>query len=473
MSTQVERRIERITNSLRPQSDCRRQNGDKAALADRMAYYQIPGVSIAVANNYRNEWARGFGVREWGKPGHVTDHCLFQAGSISEAITALAVLRLVQEGRLDLDQDVNQHLTSWQIPANGEWQPRVTLRQLLSHCAGLTAPCFPGYLSTEMRPNTVQILNGECPATTPPIQVDMIPGIQFRYSAGGSVVVQQLLMDVLDKPFPTLMQELVLVPLAMNESTFEQPPPIAWAKCTATAHSQKYQAVAGKWHIYPEMAAAGLWTTPSDLIRAGLELQLALQGESNRFLSPELTAEMLSPQAEADTGLGFFLAGEGEATRFEREGANMGFMAQMVLYKHQGKGAVVMINANRGHLLISEIMRGIAREYQWPDNLPPKKETIDLSPELLATYSGEYTVKDPALLSAVRFTIALEKGKLALRVGRQPPIPLTPQSDIAFFTPVLGTTVTFHESKTGEITGFTLCQEGKETHTQKKSEDSR
>jgi CubicO group peptidase (beta-lactamase class C family) len=162
----VEARVQRVLGGLLPETAVRNRYGPPASLTDRMAYYNTPGVSIAVVNDGRIEWARGIGVRERGRPGPVTERTLFQAGSISKPIFALAVMRLVQEGRLDLDEDVNRYLTSWKVPANDAWQPQVTLRQLLGHSAGLTVHGFPGNGFEETLPSLVQVLNGEPPANT-------------------------------------------------------------------------------------------------------------------------------------------------------------------------------------------------------------------------------------------------------------------------------------------------------------------
>ena len=163
-------RIGRVMRGLLPETAVRRQFGEPAVLAERMVHHQTPGVSVAVIHNGRLEWARGFGVKEWGAPDPVTEETLFQAGSISKPVFALAVMRLVQTGKLDLDADVNDYLTTWRIPANGDGQSRVTLRQLLGHTAGLTVEGFPGYLASTQLPSMVQILDGKPPANSPPIR---------------------------------------------------------------------------------------------------------------------------------------------------------------------------------------------------------------------------------------------------------------------------------------------------------------
>jgi CubicO group peptidase (beta-lactamase class C family) len=224
MSADIGQRVERVINGLLPETALQNQYTAPATLVERMAHYRTPGVSMAVVNNGEIEWARGFGLRQWGSPEPVTEETLFQAGSISKPIFALAMMRLVEDGRLDLDEDVNAYLTAWKIPATGSWQPKVTLRQLLSHSAGLTVHGFPGYLRHEEQPTVIQILNGERPANTAPVRVNIIPGTQFRYSGGGTTVAQQLLVDVLGKPFPDLRPSFSSPSLIVRSPSRRQKP---------------------------------------------------------------------------------------------------------------------------------------------------------------------------------------------------------------------------------------------------------
>ena len=254
-----------------------------ATLADRLAYFHTPGVSIAVIHGGKIAWARGFGVRDVERGLPVTEETVFQAGSISKPVFAIAVMRLVAAGKLSLDEDVNRYLTSWKVPPQGAFAPRVTLRQLLSHTAGLSVHGFLGYLRTEPLPTVPQILDGAPPANSPAVRVNLVPGVRFRYSGGGTTVAQLGVTDVFGKPFPELMDELDLRPLAMAHSTYAKPLPESWHARAATAYPWKAQAVPGRWHVYPEMAAAGLWTTASDLARMGLEVGRAAQGSRPFF----------------------------------------------------------------------------------------------------------------------------------------------------------------------------------------------
>src|ERR1700751_630308 len=227
-----EPRIERVVSGLRPPIAVKGQPPVRWKLAEQMAESHVPGISIAVMENSQIAWARGYGVKEAGTTDPVTTSTLFEAQSISKAVTATAALVLVNSGRLSLDESPNTYLKSWKLPYN-EYQAheKVTLRRILSHSSGLNVGGFRGYRAGEPLPSLLQILNGEKPANNPPIRVDFVPGSNSRYSGGGAEVMQQLLMDVMRQPFPELMKQLVLSPAGMTLSTYQQPLPEArWAE---------------------------------------------------------------------------------------------------------------------------------------------------------------------------------------------------------------------------------------------------
>ena len=221
----ADQRMSRVLSDLRPETAVPARESPAQTLAQRMQYYATPGASIGVIDDGALAWASGLGVRMMGMADAVTATTPFQAGSISKPVFALAVMRLVEQGTLDLDADVNGYLTSWRVPANGGWQPRITLRQLLSHTAGTTVHGFRGYPASGPWPTPLEVLQGVPPANTPEVIVDLMPGLAFRYSGGGTTIAQQVVVDVLGRPFPDLMRELILDPLGMADSTFEQPLP--------------------------------------------------------------------------------------------------------------------------------------------------------------------------------------------------------------------------------------------------------
>lgn len=420
-------RIQQVENGLRPPVIVKGRPVTMN-LADRMKHYNTPGVSLAVINDNKIEWARGYGALEAGGDRAVTTETLFQAASISKPVTAMAALRLVQQGKLALDEDVNRKLISWKIPENEFTKDqKITLRRLLSHSAGLTVHGFAGYAAEEAAPTTIEILDGIKPANSAPVQVNVTPGTQSRYSGGGYVVLQLLLTEVTGKSFPEVMKELVFSKIDMRHSTYQQPLPKEWAPAAATAHRISGEPVKGKWHTYPEMAAAGLWTTASDLARFAIELQLSKAGKSNQVLSASMTHQMLTPQI-ADVGLGLFISGKARATSFSHGGSNQGFRCQLFAYTESGQGAVVMTNAGQGDLLAQEILRSIAKEYGWPDYQVAEHVLAKVNPAIYEAYAGVYEVR-PGYTIAV----TVEPGKLFIQATGRPRFEILPETETKFF----------------------------------------
>jgi CubicO group peptidase (beta-lactamase class C family) len=272
-----EERIARIEKGLAP-IDLGKGQTKQLDLSELMKLMNDPAVSVAVIQDYKIAWAKAYGSTELRGHAPITTRTLFQAGSISKPVAAAGMLALVQAGKLSLDEDVNLKLKTWKVPENElTKEQKVTLRRLASHSAGLTVHGFPGYDIDDKLPTLVEIFNGQKPANTAPIRVDVVPGTLERYSGGGITIEQQLMMDVTGKPFPALMKELVLNKIAMSDSSYEQPLPSAWQARTPTGTRGDGQPIHGKWHIYPEMAAAGLWTTPTDLAKFAIEIALARQ----------------------------------------------------------------------------------------------------------------------------------------------------------------------------------------------------
>jgi CubicO group peptidase (beta-lactamase class C family)/predicted transcriptional regulator YdeE len=334
------------------------------SLSELMKLYNIPGLSVAIIENYKVVDAKGYGVIEAGSSTPVTTHTLYQAGSISKPVAATGALSLVEKDKLSLDEDVNVKLKTWKVPENDFTKTeKVTLRRIMSHTAGLTVHGFPGYDADDPRPTLVEVLDGEKPANTAAIRVDTTPGTLWRYSGGGVTIEQLLMMDVTGKQFPALMRELVLDKIGMNDSSYEQPLPATRAAMTAGGTAPDGTKIHGKWHIYPEMAAAGLWTTPTDLAKFAIEIALSKQGKSNRILSQKMTREMLTPVMN-DVGLGFFLDKDNPG-QFGHGGDDDGFEALLTMNAETGNGIAVMANSNNGIALANHIIEGVVKQYGW------------------------------------------------------------------------------------------------------------
>jgi CubicO group peptidase (beta-lactamase class C family) len=354
-------------------STSEQQRNEEMATAIRAAMekLQVPGASVAVADKDKIVWAAGFGDTTAGSDKKVTPETLFQAASISKPIVALATLRLVERGELDLDAKVNDQLKSWKIPDNGVTEKTpIKLRHLLSHSSGLSVHGFGGYSKTAQRPTLVEVLDGKKPANSGAVRPFLRPGDRFQYSGGGYCVLQQLLIDTSGKPFPEFMQETVLKPAGMTHSTYEQPLPDALTSQAAVGHRAKLQPIAGDCHVYPEMAAAGLWTTPSDLVLAAIDVAKSFNGQGGHLLSQKMAQAMLTRENKA-FGLGFTVTGEGNYLEFGHGGSNEGFRCHLLFFPATGQGMAIMTNSDTGGPLCAEIEKIGYQIYAWP--VAPKK----------------------------------------------------------------------------------------------------
>jgi CubicO group peptidase (beta-lactamase class C family) len=344
-----------------------RQGFDGFTLQQMMEKMRVPGVSVAVIKDFEIHWAKGYGAADVTTGAPVTPETVFQAASISKPTAAMGVMRLVQDGKMSLDADINTFLKSWKLPASEHTRDRpVTLRSLLSHTSGLGDGFgFPGYHPKEPLPSIVQILNGEKPSNTGKVLMDRPPFTAYKYSGGGVTLVQLAVTDTTGRAFPELMKSLVLDSIGMRDSAFEQPLSAERDGTAARAHNGRGGAMDAKWHVYPELQAAGLWTTPSDLARLAIELQKALQGRSNLVLSATSAREMITPVGMGDFAVGFGLRKIGEGWYFAHGGSNWGFQCDLMAHVRKGYGVAIMTNADSGGVVINEIRNRVAAAYNW------------------------------------------------------------------------------------------------------------
>ena len=458
----VEERIARIEHGLFPPVLVKGEPPPSMNLVDRMSFYKVPGVSIAVIDQGRIAWARGYGFADTAAKRPVTPETRFQAASISKPVAAAAALHFVEEGKLELDRNVNDYLNSWKVPENEfTREQKVTLRRILSHSAGLTVHGFPGYEAGKPLPTLVQVLNGEKPANTEPIRLDIVPGTKWRYAGGGYVVMQQMLIDVLGEPFPEMMQQTVLSKFDMKDSAYSQPLRNDWKPFAATGYRPDGKPVEGDYHTYPELAAAGLWTTPSDLARFAIGIENVLAGKSHDVISKSMAEQMLTRQIEND-GLGVFLDGQGSTLRFSHGGGNEGFRCQLVAYAETGQGAAIMTNSDSGGELISEIMFAIAHEYGWQDYAPKERSQVKVDPAILRSYIGNYQLAPHFFLK-----VTMEGDQLVTQATGQPKFLILPESDHDFFAKEFDAQLTFVPDSQGRAIEVIVHQGGQDHHAKR------
>lgn len=435
-------KIARIENGLQPTLQIKGDSIPNYTIEERLRELGIPGVSIAIVYQGKVEWAKGYGMADSAANRPVTPETMFLAGSISKPVAATRAHQLAEAGVISLDTNVNQYLSSWQLPDNEfTVSEKVTTRRILNHTAGLTVWGFPGYDKGDTIPSVTEVLDGK--GNTDSVRVYKEPGESWMYSGGGYTIMQLLISDLEQKPFTTILQEEVLDPLGMTRSTFANPLPEQYHGIAATGYRFDGTEVEGKWPIYPEMAAAGLWTSPSQLILWAREMQQIYQTQQDGLLKSETVREMLTPGLN-DHGLGPVSSDH----TFGHGGADEGFRARLVAWKEQPVAVVIMVNSDNGSI-IQEIMLSIAAEYKLPGVEPMVREVSKQTAEQLQRFVGSYQIADRGVIN-----IAVQDEGLEVTADFvEEPITLLPSSDSTFFDKADGEIINFTFEE-GIVTGL-------------------
>ena len=393
-------------------------------ILDRMAFHHIPGASVALIRGGKVEWVGAYGVRQTGGP-PVTEATLFEVGSISKAVTAVGILRLAQEGKIDLDRDVNSYLKRWKVPLN-QWtsQRAVTVRMLLNHTAGFGESLGQVYKPATM-PTLLQQLNGQDPATNPPVQVKMLPGSKFEYSNDGYLVLELLVEDITGEPFAEAMRALVLDPLAMTHSTFDAPLGGRHAQDAASAFGQKQKigTPPGQF-VIPNLAAGGLWSNAADLTKIAIEIQSAYAGKHSKILNQKSAQMMLTPgegfpfdvqgamyRGNEHWGLGIELAGKPATPFFDHGGAAI-YDSYMFMYL-TGDGIVVTTNDAFGFSLTYELLQSAGAVYGWPDFAVEQHPAYPMTNSEMNRLVGDYGIGIHVLRTADGLVFRFDQEELS------------------------------------------------------------
>lgn len=443
-SDSVQEKIKQVENNI---SGWVQIEGVKSVwtLPERMKYYHVNGLSIAVIHNYKLEWAKGYGWADSAMQIPVTTQTLFQAASISKSLNAVGVLKLAQEKKINIHTDINSYLKSWQLPASKfTADKKVTVYNLLNHTAGLNVHGFLGYEKGDSIPSIAQILNGEKPANSEAVRSYAVPGTKVEYSGGGVLISQLIVMDITREPYAKYQWDEVLKPLGMTHSFYTQPPPKNKTALLATGYDTNGKAIKGKYHIYPELAPAGLWTNPIDLSKFIIETQLSYEGKSNKVLSQTMTKEILTPFKGSDAGLGVFIDSIGNRAYFQHGGSNEGFKSQYFASLTGGDGVVVMVNSDQDAIL-RDVINSVAQAYNWKDFYKPqKRKAINVPDDTLQRYVGNYS------FNQINISVFKKGNNLFLsRIGGAP-MQLFFTSDTDFFVmEIQASRVKFEKNKAG------------------------
>lgn len=437
------------------------------SIQERMAYYNVPGVAVAILKDGKVAFSTGYGVRAAGSQVSVNANTLFSVGSISKIVTAATTLRLVAESKLDLDRSLDDYLTSWHIPTSPDFPDAVvTLRMLMSHTAGLNVHGFADYLPNEPLPTLVQTLNGMKPAKNAPVRLMHKPASRFDYSGGGVQVEQQVIEDVTGSSLEIVAKRQVFGPLGMRRSTFTNPLPAAHGNI-AKAHDWvgKLAALPRGWQTFPEQAASGLWTSANDLGKFVGALIRSFQGTGD-FLPQSIGRDMMTRVSPSWHGLGPRLDGAGATYYFHHGGANASYRAFIEGHLETGEGLVILTNGSNGDDLYNEIRNAVSDMLDWSSN--PPLYTIDLGPDpSLADFAGTYRV-DETMPMNLRQALAEAPDVQEIQVadgqvsvyfpGSTERIALLPLTPTRFVHLVAGRPRqhVFHREADGSVNGFAL-----------------
>lgn len=367
-------------------------DGKLYTLSERMKHYNVAGLSVAVVDNYQIVWAKGYGYADKKEGRNVTVNTMFEPGSISKSINAIGMLKLAQQGKLDLYQDINQYLVNWKFPYDTASHGKViTTAQLLTHTAGLSVHGFPGYRRDSMIATVTDILDGRAPSNTEAVRSLAEPGTGPRYSGGGILITQQMLTDLTKQSYEQYMHEQVLTPLGMSNSSYNQPPAANQKRNLATGYKSNGSEVPGKYFVYPEKAAAGLWTTPTDICKYMIDIQQAFQGNSSKVLSQEMVKLHVMPYKN-DVAMGTYQQNRNGEKYFDHTASNEGFSGLFIGGLTNGKGAAIFVNSDDATIAF-ELVNSIALAYNWKGfNKPEEITTVLVNDTLTSNYIGFYII---------------------------------------------------------------------------------
>jgi CubicO group peptidase (beta-lactamase class C family) len=430
-----------IEDGLRPKVDIAGEAPVHWNVYERMRRYRVPTMSVAIIENGHIAWSARY--RSDGSVTLPAGDERFQAASLSKGITGSLAALLADRGVLNLDAPVDACLSPVHLPPGKQDAAHpVTLRNLLHHTSGATVNGFPGYPSGSAIPTPEQIVSGQPPANTPAVTIATVPGQAYAYSGGGYTLAQIAIARCAKAPFAELMQRYVLGPAGMRSSTFAQPLPPG--PLHATGHAADGTDIPGGANTYPELAAAGLWTTADDLARWLIAIRNADQGLSS-FLPKKAAVQMLTPGIR-NYGLGVFISGEGAARRFMHEGGNAGFKSKYVMFLSSGTGAVILTDSDNGTPLNVEFTKAVAAAYGWPDFAPRVVARGALDTLAMEKHVGRYVVDDATYEGDRSLALIHDKGAWFLEMPNIGRTPLVPTGPMAFVAPETGYAVTVDDA---------------------------
>ena len=458
----AQKRIESVEKGLLEAVSIKGLKTKTKTLQEQIQYFRVPGVSIAVIDNYEIAWAKGYGNKQLGMVDPVSPETLFQAGTLTMALTAAGVLKAVDSGLIDLDGDIDAYLENWSIRTQSDaGAGRITPLSLLMHTAGISDQTFAGYPEGQELPDLTAILNGEKPASTPLIWRRWPIGNEPRFSQAGYLILQKIIADTSGLDFVSFINTNILSPAEMGLSLIAAQLAEDIRFQAASGHLREGQPLEGKWKGHPELAVSGLWTTASDLARFALTLISDARGLTSTLLSPASARRMLTPQLY-NQGIAFTVDDSGDNLNFHLRGSADGFRGFLVAYPATGRGAVILTNSDNGQYLIEEILRALAAAYEWPHFKQQEKTLLRLDPSAYDQYVGRYEVNPDYIL-----TITHEDYYLIIQPTGQAPTRFYVENPTLFFSTSPYIQIQFFKDAAGNVDSLILRQAGNDIEAKK------
>ncbi|MDP4536327.1 serine hydrolase domain-containing protein [Alkalimonas collagenimarina] len=388
-----------VEAGLRPPVKFAQEQVNTFTVTERLSHHKVPGISFALIQNGEVSWAQGYGTIAASSDQAVTVNTVFQAASIAKPVTVFAVMRMKDQGVIDIHADIETYVTSLTLAQGKQTaETPVTFKNILDHTSGLTAGGYLGYEKGAAIPSDVQTFNGEAPATNKAAKVETTPGTLVSYSGAGYTLAEIALSDTFQQPFEQVMDAWVLSQVGMENSSFAMDYPQKDGVQAALGHEPSGKPITGGWRVHPEQAAAGLWSTPSDLAKLAIETTKAYQGQSEllsqassrEMLAPVMPDQDLSDQFGGQPAMTFIVAGDDEQFLFKHGGGTRGYSCFMVMYPETGDGAVFMTNSDAGFSIGLEMLRAASFVYNWPDfkGKPFERRTVNRQDQTV--FLGKY-----------------------------------------------------------------------------------
>ncbi len=321
---------------------------------------KVPGMAMAVFNEGKEIFKQGYGLSNIGIHEKVTSKTGFNIGSISKLFTAVGIMILVEEGKIDLDAPAETYLTRWQLPKTKYDNQKVTIRGLLNHTAGISVHGYPGFIVQKQLPSLEASLDGENGPVRANEKVEIIiePNTKFQYSGGGYTILQLIIEEVSQMPFHKFMKKKVFRPLKMRNTSFNLSPKLLNKSAIPYDDNEKRL----PFEYFTAQGAAGLHITLNDFILFANEIL-----NKHSILSSQSIDLMTTPTkvSKGNYGLGFSILKFGPLTFKGHSGSNTGWQSAFFIDFKNKSGLIMMTNGDEGkNVLINTLKTWASWKYK-------------------------------------------------------------------------------------------------------------